>query len=79
MKKIHAIQPRKRIEIGAPFEDAVNRYLIPKTNKENLSPNWSVTDWVRYSLAQQIAKRNNGKIPKECLDMLPKFIPDMEL
>lgn len=79
MRKIHSQTPRKRIEIGVPFERAIEKFLLPKTNTGNLSTNWDFTDWVRYALAQQIAKRNNGMIPKECKDMLPDFIPDLEL
>jgi len=79
MKKIHAQAPTKRIAIGKPFEKAIEKYLLPKTNTGNLSSNWDYTKWVRYSLAQQIAKRNGGKIPKACKDMLSEFIPDLEI
>ena len=79
MKRIHSKPAKKRIEIGAPFEDAITKYLLPKTNTGNLSFQWSVTDWVRYSLAHEIAKRNGGVIPKACKDMLPEFIPDIDL
>jgi hypothetical protein len=79
MKKIHAQSPKKRITIGLPFETAIEKYLLPKTNNGNLSHAWNYTDWARYSLAQQIAKHNKGMIPKECKDMLPEFIPDIDL
>jgi hypothetical protein len=77
MKKIHETPPQKRIAIGVPFEKAISEYLLPKTNTGNILNNY--TDWVRYSLAQQIAKRNGGKVPKDCIDMLPELIPDLDL
>jgi len=79
MKKIHKKNPKKRIEIGVPFEEAIKKYLLPKTNTGNISRPWNDTDWVRYSLAKQIALRNSGKIPKDCKDLLPDFVPDLEL
>lgn len=79
MKKKHQIPPRKRIEIGVPFEKAIEKYLIPKTNTGNLSSKWNYTDWIRYSLAREIARRNGGKIPKDCMDILPEFISDIDL
>jgi hypothetical protein len=79
MKKVHANSPIKRIEIGRPFEDAIRKYLLPRTNTGNLSTDWNTTDWVRYSLAQEIARRNGGQVPKSCKDMLKGFVPDLEL
>ena len=79
MKRIHNKIPQKRIAIGKPFEDAIEKYLIPKTNIGNLPNSWDFTDWTRYALAHEIARRNGGVIPKECKDMLPEFIPDLDL
>lgn len=79
MKKIHNKSPKKRIALGVPFEEAIEKFLLPKTNNGNLSDEWNVTDWVRYSVAQQISRHNNGKIPKSCMDMLKKFVSDVEL
>lgn len=79
MRKIFQQKPKSRIQIGCPFEEAIKKYLLPATNADNLSKDWTETDWTRWSLAAQIAKRNNGKIPKDCLDLLPEFIPDLDL
>lgn len=79
MKKIHKDKPQKRIAIGVPFERAIEKYLLPKTNTGNLSVKWNETDWTRWALAQQIAKRNGGKIPKDCAALLPEYIPDLDL
>lgn len=79
MKRKHISPPQKRIAIGVPFERAIEKYLLPKTNNGNLSDKWDFTDWTRYALAHEISRRNGGVIPKECKDMLPEFIPDLDL
>jgi len=79
MKKVHEKSPIKRIEIGLPFEDAIRKYLLLRTNTGGLSADWNATDWTRYALAREIARRNGGRVPKACKDMLPEFIPDLEL
>lgn len=79
MKKIHDVKPARGIVVGAPFDEAIKKYLLPKTNKGNLSKKWNRTDWTRYALAQEIARRNNGKIPQNCKDLLKEFIPDLNL
>lgn len=77
MKKLHIKTPKKRIEIGKPFEDAICEILMPKTNTSNLSPAWDYTDWVRYSIAEQLKKA--GEIPADCRAMLPRYYSDLEL
>lgn len=79
MKKLFTEQPKKRIEIGRPFEAAIKKYLLPKTNTDNLTADWDYTDWTRWSLAVQIAKRNDGKIPQDCMDLLPEFAKDLDI
>ena len=79
MKKIHTKKPARGIVVGAPFDEAIEKYLLPKTNKGNLSNKWNRTDWARYALAQEISRRNNGKIPKDCKDLLKEFIPDLDV
>jgi len=79
MKKIHKEKYNARIPIGKPFEEAIDKYLLPRTNKDNLSNKWNRTDWTRYALAKEIAKGNNGKIPKACKDMLKDFTPDLHM
>lgn len=77
MRQTHTSPPKKRIEIGAPFEGAINEILMPKTNTGNLSHNWSVTDWVRYAIAQQLIKA--GNLPDDCREMLPRFYADLDI
>lgn len=77
MNKIHIKQPRKRIEIGEPFETAIIEILMPKTNTGNLSSDWTMTDWVRYSVAEQLKRA--GNVPVECKNMLPVFYADLDL
>ena len=79
MNKIHNEKPKRGVVLGKPFDDAIEKYLLPKTNTNNLSNKWNRTDWTRYALAQEIAKRNNGKIPKACKDMLKEFTPDLDV
>lgn len=79
MKKIHDEAPERGVVLGAPFDRAIRQILIPKTNKGNLSNKWNKTDWVRYCVAQEIARRNGGKIPLECKVMLKEFIPDLDV
>lgn len=79
MKKIHNEKPKRGVVLGKPFDDAIEKYLLPKTNTGNLSNKWNRTDWTRYALAQEIARRNNGKIPKACKDMLKEFTADLDL
>lgn len=79
MKKIHREKAISRIQIGKPFEDAIEKILLPKTNKGNLSKKWNPTDWVRYALAKEIALRNKGEVPKNCKDLLKDFVPDLDL
>lgn len=79
MQKKHTEPYTARIPIGKPFEDAIDMFLLPKTNNGNLSGKWNRTDWTRYALAQEIAKRNNGKIPKACKDMLKEFTADLDM
>lgn len=77
MKKIHTIRPKKRIAIGVPFEQAIEKILMPKTNTGNLSANWDITDWVRYAIAEQLKRA--GNLPRDCAAMLPRFHKDIEL
>ena len=77
MRKIHDKQPKKRIEIGEPFETAIREILMPKTNTGNMSSDWSMTDWVRYAIAEQLKRA--GDVPVECKKMLPVFYKDLEL
>lgn len=79
MKKIHNEKPKRGVVLGKPFDDAIEKYLLPKTNTNNLSNKWNRTDWTRYALAQEIARRNNGKIPKACKDMLKEFTADLDV
>lgn len=79
MKKIHIKKPLRGVVLGAPFDEAIEKYLLPKTNRGNLSNNWNRTDWTRYALAQEIARRNGGVIPKSCKDLLKEFVPDLDL
>jgi hypothetical protein len=79
MKKIHNDKPKRGVVLGKPFDDAIEKYLLPKTNTNNLSNKWNRTDWTRYALAQEIARRNNGKIPKACKDMLKEFTADLDV
>lgn len=79
MKKIHIEKAERGVVVGAPFDRAIKKYLLPKTNKGNFSNKWNRTDWVRYVLAKEIALRNNGVIPKECKDMLKEFTPDFDV
>ena len=76
MKHIHPAKPKKRIEIGVPFEDAIRDILMPKTNTGNLSSDWDYTDWVRYAIAEQLKKA--GNLPAECQAMLPRFYLDLD-
>lgn len=79
MKKIHIEKPERGVVLGAPFDKAIVKYLLSKTNTGNLSNRWNRTDWVRYAVAQEIARRNNGKIPRDCLDMLKEFSADLNM
>lgn len=77
MKQIHTTSPKKRIAIGEPYERAIREILMPKTNTNNLSNPWDYTDWVRYSIAEQLKRA--GKIPEDCAAMLPRFYKDLDL
>ena len=75
-KKFSLSNSKKRIEIGLPFEVAIRDILMPKTNAGNLSPDWDYTDWVRYSIAEQL--KRDGNLPQGCKNMLPKFYKDFD-
>lgn len=77
MKKIHARSDVWRPEVGMPFKKAIEEILMTKTNTDNLSNKWSVTDWVRYSVAEQLKRA--GELPVECKKLLKPFYKDLDL
>lgn len=74
MRKIHTKPPKKRIEIGAPLERLIEKQI--KTNP--LYQDWTVTDFVRFSIVQQ-ARVPIAELPKDCAVLLPVvYSPEVE-
>lgn len=68
---------KARPKIGDPFEREIIETLFPLTNTGNISSDWDLTAWVRYSIAEQIKKVK--PLPDDCKALLKPFYRDLDL
>lgn len=77
MRNIHKKPPKKRFELGEPFEKLLAAAL-KSTNTENLSHDWNQTDMARFLIAK--GWESFGKtLPPDCKILLKPFYKDLDL